>query len=160
MKESRSALPPEFDEGLATRLIPSQALAPESSPMSHSTDIRPVAATHYFLPVSNRVPLKFAREVVNRVNCARVCLRLRDRQGREAEGWGETPLSVTWVWPSSLTFEACERAMIALTRLLAERWARFEVTGDAIEVGYAFQRQVLPDLLEAHIYIQLQNTQL
>ncbi len=116
--------------------------------MSHPTDIRPVAAELYFLPVSNRVPLKFGREVVNRVNCARVCLRVRDRQGREAEGWGETPLSVTWVWPSSLTFEVRERAMIALTHLLAERWAGFDVTGDAMEVGYAFQRRVLPNLLQ------------
>ena len=71
--------------------------------MSDPTDFRPFAAKLYFLSVSNRAPLKFGWEVDNRVNCARVCLRVRDRQGREAEDLGETPLSVTWVWPSSLS---------------------------------------------------------
>jgi len=108
--------------------------------MSHPTDIRPIAATLHALPVSTRTPLKFGREAVSRIHCARVRLRVRDRQGREADGWAETPLSVTWVWPSTLTFEERERALLAFSVELAERWAAFEVMGDVFEVGHAFQK--------------------
>ncbi len=117
--------------------------------MSLPTDIRPVAATLYVLPVTTRTPLKFGREAVSRIQCARVCLRVRDRRGREAEGWGETPLSVTWVWPSSLTFEERERALLAFTEDLAKRWAAFDAMGDVLEVGNAFQKGPLMEAWRA-----------
>ena len=52
-----------------------------------------------------RVPLKFGAETVTSVTCARACVRVVDSKGRTAEGWGETPLSVQWVWPSRLPYE-------------------------------------------------------
>lgn len=54
----------------------------------------------HFLPVKNRVPLKFGAQVVTEVSCARVRLVVEDSVGRRATGWGETPLAVAWVWPS------------------------------------------------------------
>src|SRR4051794_40469897 len=116
--------------------------------MSRVTDIRPLAATLYFLPVAMRTPLKFGHETVPRVTCARVCLRVRNREGREAVGWGETPLSVTWVWPSTISFESREKTLAAFCVQLSVEWARFDLTGDAMEVGHAFQREVLPRLLK------------
>ena len=71
--------------------------------MSKPCDVRPVAATLYFLPVEMRVPLKFGAETLGHVVCARVRLRVEDRNGRSAEGWGETPLSVAWVWPKAVS---------------------------------------------------------
>ena len=68
--------------------------------MARPTDARPFAATLYCLPVRTRVPLKFGTETLTSVTLARVCLRVRGSDGRTAEGWGETPLSVQWVWPS------------------------------------------------------------
>ena len=79
--------------------------------MSQPTDIRCTSATLYFLPVHTRMPLKFGGETVSYVTCARVRVTVRDAQGREAEGWGETPLSVTWVWPSALSYEARHETM-------------------------------------------------
>lgn len=111
--------------------------------MPHPTDIRPLAATVFILPVVTRTPLKFGREVVSRVHCARVRLRVCDREGREADGWAETPLSVTWVWPSAISFEARERALLSFTGLLAKRWATFDRVGDPLEVGHAFQKEAL-----------------
>ena len=73
--------------------------------MSLLTDIRPVFSELFFLPVHTRMPLKFGGETVTYVTCARCKVKVQDRDMREAEGWGETPLSVTWVWPSLLGYE-------------------------------------------------------
>lgn len=115
--------------------------------MSKPTDIRCTSATLYFLPVHTRMPLKFGGETVSYVTCARVRVTVRDAQGREAEGWGETPLSVTWVWPSALTYEARHDAMKEFCRRLAKAWAAFPEFGHPMEVGCDFQEHELPKLL-------------
>ena len=79
--------------------------------MSLPTDARVVAAELFFLPVHTRVPLKFGTETATFVTCARAKLTVRGRDGREATGWGETPLSVTWVWPSKLSYEERHEAL-------------------------------------------------
>jgi L-alanine-DL-glutamate epimerase-like enolase superfamily enzyme len=118
--------------------------------VSRPTDIhRIVAVSLYFLPVRTRVPLKFGAETLTGVTCARARLRLADAHGRTAEGWGETPLSVQWVWPSRLTCEERRQALCDFCVQLAEAWVRFEGAGHPIEVGHAFQEQVLPELLRS-----------
>src|ERR1043166_2234378 len=111
------------------------------------TDIKIVATRLYFLPIQNRVPLKFGPEIVTSVTCARVCVRVADRSGNTAEGWGETPLSVQWVWPSQLPYESRHAALKSFCIKLAAAWATFEACGHPIEVGHDFQEQVLPGLL-------------
>jgi L-alanine-DL-glutamate epimerase-like enolase superfamily enzyme len=115
--------------------------------MSKPTDIRPVAASLYLLPIKTRVPLKFGPETTTEVTCARVRLTVRDRSGRTAVGWGETPLSVQWVWPSTLPYEPRLELLKRLCEKLVTAWAAFDVSGHPIEVGHAFQEQVLPGLL-------------
>ena len=113
------------------------------------TDVRPVASTLFLLPVELRVPLKFGAETTTHVTCARVRLRVRDRKGREADGWGETPLSVHWVWPASVSYQQRYDALVAFCRALTEAWAQFECWGHPIEVGYAFQRDQLGQLSQS-----------
>ncbi len=117
--------------------------------MTRLTDARPIAARLYLLPVQTRVPLKFGPETLTTVTCARVCLRIRDRQGRTAIGWGETPLSVQWVWPSTLPYIKRYNALVSLCEELTDAWAAFEETGHPVKVGHAFQERVLPGLLES-----------
>lgn len=115
--------------------------------LSKPTDIRPVAATLRFLPVATRLPLKFGTGVVTEVTCARVCLVVEDRRGRRAAGWGETPLSVQWVWPSRLAYREREATLKQFCVMLAKAWAAFAGRGHPIEVGWDFIEQVLPGLL-------------
>src|SRR3954447_20678800 len=107
------------------------------------TDVRPIAAALYFLPVQTRVPLKFGGEPLTSVTCARVRLTVRDPTGRRADGWGETPLSVQWVWPSAVPYALRLEAIQTLCHQLARAWADFHVAGHPMEVGHAFLEERL-----------------
>ncbi len=115
---------------------------------SNPRNVRPVAASLYFLPIKTRMPLKFGPEITTQVTLARVRLTVRDGSGRTAVGWGETPLSVQWVWPSALSYEARHEILKAFCVDQIEAWAAFETAGHPMEVGHAFSRDVLPALLD------------
>jgi len=112
------------------------------------TDVRPSGVQLYFLPVETRVPLKFGPETLTYVTCARVRLDVVDAGGHDASGWGETPLSVQWAWPSQLSYAERHEVLQRFCWMLAEAWSGFDVYGHPIEVGHAFQQQVLPGLLK------------
>jgi L-alanine-DL-glutamate epimerase-like enolase superfamily enzyme len=115
--------------------------------MPKKTDVRPVGTALYYLPVETRMPLKFGPETLTSVTLARARMRVQDAAGAEAEGWGETPLSVQWVWPSSLTYEERHQALMSLCEILAEEWAGFANRGHPLEVGSDFIEQRLPQVL-------------
>jgi L-alanine-DL-glutamate epimerase-like enolase superfamily enzyme len=102
----------------------------------------------FFLPVSTRVPLKFGPETLTSVTCARVKLTLCDERGNRAEGWGETPLSVQWVWPSALSYQVRHEALKEFCRQLASEWMSPRAGGHALEVGWDFLERVLPRALD------------
>lgn len=111
--------------------------------MSKPTDLRVVGTRLYFLPVETRVPLKFGSETVTHVSCARVAVTCENAAGRRVVGWGETPLSVTWVWPSSLPYDSRHDQLKRFCCQLAEDWSSFDVQGDALQVGQAFLNNAL-----------------
>ncbi len=112
--------------------------------MGKLRDVRVKGAQLYFIPVKTRVPLKFGPETLTSVTCARVCVRVEDRKGRSAVGWGETPLSVQWAWPSKiLSYEERHQAMKDFCKELAQLFSSFDLQGHPIEVGHAFQEEVL-----------------
>jgi len=116
--------------------------------MAKSTDIRSTAAELFFLPVETRVPLKFGPETLTHVTCARVRLTVRLTNNNSATGWGETPLSVQWVWPSALPYEPRHQALKQFCIRLAKAWAAFDTLGHPLELGHNFQQTELPRLLE------------
>jgi L-alanine-DL-glutamate epimerase-like enolase superfamily enzyme len=112
--------------------------------MPKATDLQPVGAELRFLPVQTRVPLKFGPETLTTVTCARVRVRVADATGHTAEGWGETPLSVQWVWPSSLPYTERREALKQFCVGLTDLWGGIRVRGHALEVGHEFLETVLP----------------
>ncbi|HUS37130.1 MAG TPA: hypothetical protein VM680_17425, partial [Verrucomicrobiae bacterium] len=117
--------------------------------MSKLSDVRVKAVALYFLPIKTRVPLKFGTEVTTSVTVARVRMEVESAGGKRATGWGETPLSVQWVWPSALPYEERHSVLKEFTIQLAELWSRFEQTGHAFEVGFEFIDHALPAALES-----------
>lgn len=112
------------------------------------TDVSPVGVDLYFLPVQTRVPLKFGPETLTSVICARVCMTVANVKGQRARGWGETPLSVQWTWPSSISYQERCDAMQTFCRNLADAWANFTGHGHPIEIGHRFNETLLPRLLK------------
>ncbi len=115
--------------------------------MKKSTDVEVTGARLYFLPVQTRLPLKFGPETLTSVTCARVCVTVREAGGRTAVGWGETPLSVQWVWPARLSYQERHEALQSFTTGLVKAWAEFGVSGHPLEIGYKFQENALTGLL-------------
>lgn len=108
-----------------------------------------IASTQLFLlPIRTRVPLKFGTETLTEVTCARVRVEVVDDNGRFATGWGETPLSVQWVWPSAVPYERRLGRLIEFIVGLGRHFPRSNLSGHPLEIGTDFQNQVLPRLLE------------
>ena len=109
-----------------------------------STDIAVKEVALYFLPVQTRVPLKFGTETLTSVTCARARIVVEDRHGNTAEGWGETPLSVQWAWPSAIPYQERHAVLRHCCAAIGNAWSTFDETGHALELGLRFQQQVLP----------------
>jgi L-alanine-DL-glutamate epimerase-like enolase superfamily enzyme len=116
--------------------------------MPKPTDLRVVGIDLYFLPIKARMPLKFGPEVTTEVTCARVKMTVQDRSGRRGAGWGETPLSVQWVWPSRLSYAERDAALRALGVRIGAAWLGTPLPpGHPIELGQRYLEQVLPQVL-------------
>lgn len=103
-----------------------------------------MGAVLHLIPVRTRLPLKFGAETLESVTCARVRVDVAGTAGGWGSGWGETPLSVPWVWPSALSYAQRHDALLSFTRDLTRAWAEFPETGHPLEVGHAFLEQALP----------------
>ncbi len=117
-------------------------------PSTKPTDVRVTAAEVFFLPVTMRVPLKFGPETVTSAVCLRVRVTVADGSGKTAQGWGETPLSVSWVWPSSLSVAVRAQRMQDFSTLLAQRLVESGLTGHPMEIGQDFMHGTLAATLK------------
>lgn len=100
----------------------------------------------YFLPAPMRVPLKFGTETLTEVTLARVCIGLKNESGELTYGWGETPLSVGWVWPSKVGYDGREDALKSFCVTLSEQLTAWERFSHAFEASYDFIKQELESL--------------
>jgi len=111
-------------------------------------DVQIRAVRWHALPVTLRLPLKFGHETVTSVVCARVCVTVEKADGSRAEGWGETPLSVQWVWPSPVPYDVRSKALHDFCDTLTEAYAAFGTRGHPMEIGHDFLEEAMPDILE------------
>lgn len=100
------------------------------------------------LPIQTRVPLKFGPETLTEVTCLRVRVVVENGLGQVAEGWGETPLSVQWVWPSPLPYQDRLRSILKFAAEVAAALDRWPEPGHAFELGATWLEHGLPQWLE------------
>ena len=115
--------------------------------MSLPTDIQISGFSLDFIPVETRIPLKFGAEVLSSVTCARVKVSVVNKAGNQAEGWGETPLSVEWVWPSKKAYSVRHKTLIEFCKMIQTRWKNFGKFGHCIELGHYLIMKDLPNAL-------------
>ena len=102
----------------------------------------------YFLEVKTRVPYKFGQQVLEEITCARARVTVRTMDGKSVDGWGETPLSVGWVWPTTaLGYSHREDRLKAFCCRLAGAFGEFDTSGHPLEIGHAFQEKRLRAML-------------
>ena len=116
--------------------------------MTLITDIQISEFSLNFIPVKTRVPLKFGTEVLSSVTCARVKVVVENKNGQRAEGWGETPLSVQWVWPSATPYFFRHETLIEFCKLIKDRWTGFDYIGHCLEIGHELIMNDLPKALD------------
>ncbi|MCD6122341.1 MAG: hypothetical protein J7K04_10940 [Spirochaetales bacterium] len=113
-----------------------------------SSDVKVKDINLYFIPVNTRIPLKFGSATLTHATCARVCMHVNKDDGKTGEGWGETPLSVNWAWPSSIPYKDRENAVKEFCILLASKWKSFNTNGHPMEIGYSFINTELSDTVK------------
>jgi L-alanine-DL-glutamate epimerase-like enolase superfamily enzyme len=111
-----------------------------------SRAVRILDTALHLIPVAMRMPLKFGNQVVTESVCARVRVRVEAADGTVADGWGETPLSVSWVWPAPLTYAERLEAMTEFCLRIARELRQFPARGHALEIGHEFIETRLHDL--------------
>ena len=104
----------------------------------------------YFLPVKTRVPLKFGPETLTSVTISRVRVKVETTEGAAADGWGETPLSVQWVWPSGEAYEPRHQALKEFCIRIAKSLNQFSESGHPMELGHSFQENHLKGLWQGY----------
>ncbi|MDB4720913.1 mandelate racemase/muconate lactonizing enzyme family protein [Verrucomicrobiales bacterium] len=104
----------------------------------------------YILPVNLRIPLKFGNQTLTSVKCARVKVLSESKDGTVTEGWGETPLSVAWVWPSSLDYEQRESRLIEFSVSIAHSFVESNEEGHPFELGTRYISESLEGLRRVH----------
>jgi L-alanine-DL-glutamate epimerase-like enolase superfamily enzyme len=117
---------------------------------SSDFDVRILSSDLNFVPVETRMPLKFGNEVLTSVSCARVSLHVRNGDGKESVGWGETPLSVQWVWPSEVPYGERLDALLDFCAKLSAEWSDNGSSGHALELGHSLLFERLPQVLESY----------
>ena len=119
-----------------------------------------LGAELYILPVNLRIPLKFGNQTLTSVKCARVKVVLKAQDGSVSEGWGETPLSVAWVWPSSLDHEERESRLIEFSGSVARSFVELDEGGHPFELGSRFISESLEELRKTHNLVYSEQEEL
>ena len=94
------------------------------------------------------MPLKFGTEILSSVTCARVKVTVQNKLGEQSHGWGETPLSVQWVWPSNDEYSIRYDSLIEFCEYIKIRWESFDSFGHCIEIGHELIMEDLPEALK------------
>ncbi|MFW6138611.1 MAG: enolase C-terminal domain-like protein [Spirochaetota bacterium] len=100
----------------------------------------------FFIPISTRMMLVFGKQTLTSVTCLRVRIEIENEKGASASGWGEVPLNIQWLWPSSLCYEKRMDLVKEIVFNLADSLVGSEQTGHAVDLGNYILETLVPDV--------------
>jgi L-alanine-DL-glutamate epimerase-like enolase superfamily enzyme len=119
------------------------------------TDIKIVAVKTSLEKYGYRSPMKFGGNVVKDATILNVTVRVKNRAGKEGEGFGSMTLGNVWGWPPKVVpQDQSLEAMVHLADLLAEQTRSCDLAGHPLhimtelEAPYLAQIEKLPKLAE------------
>lgn len=115
--------------------------------MAKKSDIKITGVQLFFIPIETRVPLKFGTETLTSVICARTHISVQSNENKLDSGWGETPLNVQWVWPSSISYQERLEALKCFCIHIVKQLRKSDLQGHALEIGYDFIQSDLETIL-------------
>ena len=126
--------------------VPKVTLGKSKNILKNKFDIQLFDTSLHFVPAKMRTPLSFGNQIFTEITCARAAVKVKDNVGKISLGWGETPLSVGWVWPSNLSYETRENALKEFCRILAKNLKSINTTGHPFEISHTFISKKLNEL--------------
>lgn len=105
-----------------------------------------------------RTPIKFGGTEVDRVTLLNVKMRVSNRAGQSAEGFGSMPMGNVWSFPSKkLTYDQTLAAMSALAKRLQSITADYKEYGHPVEINHHLEPAWLKAADEVSTAIKLEE---
>ena len=107
------------------------------------TDIRILEIEPYYSNEKAREPLKFGAQVMDVVTFCHVRVRVENRRGQIADGWGAIFLSDFWAFPSPrIAHEKRDEVMRRVTQSLCQRFADFKSFAHPLDIFWMLEPEL------------------
>jgi L-alanine-DL-glutamate epimerase-like enolase superfamily enzyme len=111
--------------------------------MMLNSDVRVLEAQPYFSDEKAREPLKFGASVMDQVTYCHVRVRVENRRGQVADGWGAIFLSDFWAFPTPRIEHAVrDQAMRRVTQAVCARFAEYKEWGHPLDIFWALEPEL------------------
>ena len=107
------------------------------------SDNRILEIEPYFSDEKAREPLKFGAQVMDKVTFCHVRVRVENRQGKIADGWGAIFLSDFWAFPTPrIEHETRDVVMRRVTQTLCKRLADYKTWAHPLDIFWAIEPEL------------------
>jgi len=114
--------------------------------MARPTDIRVLEAETFFSREILRTPLKFGGVEVKDCLLCHVRVKVENREGHRADGWGAILLSDLWAWPSRVVDHAtCEQQMRDLVLAWSSRVVEPQEFAHPVDLFWRLEPELVPE---------------
>ncbi len=107
------------------------------------SDIRLLEVEPFFPVERAREPLKFGASVMDKVTLCHVRVRVENRRGNIADGWGAIFLSDYWAYPTPrIEHDVRDEVMRRVTRAACQRLGAFHAFAHPIDIFWEFEPEL------------------
>ncbi|MBI5301328.1 MAG: hypothetical protein HY868_04255 [Chloroflexi bacterium] len=108
-----------------------------------NSDVRILEIEPYFANEKAREPLKFGASVMDVVTFCHVRVRVENRRGQVADGWGAIFLSDFWAFPTPrIPHETRDHVMRRVTQEICERFAEYKEFAHPLDIFWSIEPEL------------------